>query len=423
MMKLKFAFLFILMVFGLLAVTSQVPAQYQQDITNPGFSLDQEDNSTETPDDDDEEDDEEDSDDDGVPDEVESAYERDIEIEYEDDRFRSKSVLKNGSVKDKFEVEFDVQSDNAAELEFEYTKAFETNSTSNETELGYEVKFDEIIEFVDTGVPGYENETEVQVYEIGNVGWLPLEVHYNETLGFVMVNATSADGVFSLIMRLSSSFLTENNVTIVPNSLKIDVIINNFDYQGNDTKLAVKSHIKTESELSIENESEDEVEGFANNETQVGISAANATGFFSWSEIAMMDGVIVDVLSSTIADSSDEEGETSSKMYFTFNSTVAAESIVWDPKMGVVSEAAKANLVPPTPDTTPTDTTSTTDPVTSTTTDPVSTQTSETSDPSETTDSSPENPSTPADGDSLPIPFWTLLGLFVLPAMYRSRRS
>jgi hypothetical protein len=312
------------------------------DVNYTGLNLN-EDNSTEDEDDeideeDEEDEEDEDDDDDGVDNDKESAYEREIETDSDDYQFKIKSSLKNGENKDKFELDFDVGESDQAEIELK----FETKAGSNETELEYRVKFDEIVEFIDEGAPGYQNESLLTRYEIGKSGWELIEFSNNLTSGLITIKATTSDGVFTLIMRLANNFMQEDNVTLSPNSLKIDVLINDFDFNSTVSKLAVKAILKTEFEVEVDDVSEDELEGIASDETEVGVSSATASGYFSWSDLAMVDGQLINVISSSLSDSSDEEGEVSSKMYYTFNTT-APTNILWDPKVGVISQAAKSS--------------------------------------------------------------------------------
>ncbi len=300
--------------------------------------------------------DDHDSDHDGIDDDVEKAYEREVQVENEDNKFKISSELKNGTKKDKFEITFDVESDDSAEIKLKFKS--EVNDT--ESELKYKVKFDKIVEFIDQGVPGIDNETILSTYDIGKAGWAPIVVTNDNTTGLIKINATTLDGIFSLIMRISNSFVKDNNVTLSPTSLKIDVLINNYQYNSTSSKLAIKTHVKTTSKIEIDKESEDEKEGIASNETELGVKMGNSTAFFSWSEFAIADGNTTAVIASTLADSSDEEGETSSRIFYTFNAT-DVQSIMWDPKVGVVSQASKENLPVnnPVDTTTPTDTNTT----------------------------------------------------------------
>ncbi len=396
------------MSFSLLLVNSVTIVSSEKKTVAPNFHIMDDDNST------DDDDGFDDSDNDGIDDDIEHAYEREIEYESEVDKFKSKSTLKNGTTKDVFEVEFDVQSDNAAEIKFKFSNSVAINaSANNESELSYKVKFDEIVEFIDTGDLGYQNESILSSYEIGNAGWEDLQVLYNATIGLLEINATTQDGLFTLVMMLSSGFLNRDNVTITPNSLKIDVFINNYNLTSSESKLALKTHIKTEAQLQVEQESEEELEGFASNETQVEISMANATGYFSWAEFAEAMGSTVDVIASTLENSTDEEGETSQRTYFTFDA-VNTSSIYWDPKMGVVSQAAKQNIQQPPIPTDPTPT----NPVSS---EPTSTTPSEDPVSLDQTGKPEQTSSTPIS--TVPISLLLVfVALFAIPVTRRNRR-
>ncbi|MCY3413225.1 MAG: hypothetical protein INQ03_16415 [Candidatus Heimdallarchaeota archaeon] len=354
MKRINLIFLMIFM-FSLLMVSKGTVtsiAEPSDDTTDQLLTLDQsdeedeedeEDDNTETSEEEDEddekEDEEKDSDGDGVEDDVEEAYEREIELEIDSEKFKIKSSLKTEDNKDEFELEFDIGSDDNAEIKMK----FKSESENAESELEYKVKFDEIIEFTDLAAIGYENETIVSSYEIGKSGWNALSYTENQDLGLIEIIATTSDGVFSLNMRIANNFLQDDGVVLSPTSLKIDVTINQFSFVQNDTKLAIKTHIKSSSEMERDEDTEDEQQGTASSESEVEISTTSTAAFFSWAQLAMADDQEVNVISSALTDSTDEESESSNKIYFTFDA-INPTKIVWDPKLGVVSEASLANI-------------------------------------------------------------------------------
>lgn len=285
---------------------------------------------TETDDEDDEDDEDE-----AEQDEIESAYEREIEIEVEEKKVKLQSQLKFGDTKDKIEMEFKIEEE--AEIKFKYY----TESADVETKLKFRVEFERLYEYIDTGDAGYQNESVITDYRFEEGGW--------NAIGYELVNnslhvisAVTTDGVFTLVLMITDSLVQlNNNSTLTPNAMKIDVYINDFDYNSTESSLALVSKVKTESKSEVKEDTEDEGNGHSSDETEFRMNSSEASGFFSWIKTADADGSVIDVLSSPIVENDDddvlEEGETSSRIIFSFI-TVNAQKIVWDPKLGVTSD-------------------------------------------------------------------------------------
>lgn len=290
----------------------------------------EEDDETKTEDEEDDEDEKE---------EKENAHERELKIEQSDKEFKVESELKNGENKDKIEIEFKVE--DKAEIKLKY----KSKSADLEAKFKYRVSFEKIVEYYDPDQTGFNEDRDV-LSEYKFKEWDAIQYDESTVNGVVVytINATTADGVFTLILKFSTAVLALGDATLTPNSVKIDVIINNYEYTQTDSSLAVKAKIKTESKLEIEDESVEESEGIVEGETQVGVGLLSA-GFFSWANTAIADGLTIDVLSSTLEESTHEdddleENETSKKLYFSFITT-NANNIVWDPKVGVISESTQ----------------------------------------------------------------------------------
>ncbi len=340
-MKIIKFFLILLLLGALMQTSSLVNARDDLGLLDDDETDgdDHTDDHDETDDDDhtDDHDDDEDSEDE--KDEKDDAYKRELEITQEEDKFQIKSKLKLGENKDQIEIEFKVEDE--AEIEFEY----KIEADSVESELEYEVEFQEIIEYIDIGVVGngYQDGEEVSEYDIEDVDWNPIS-YTTEIVNGANVNvirAETSDGVFVLVMKIAEALLDlENGVTLTPNSLKIDVEIHNFPYNNTGSSLALKSKLKSETEFKVDDDTTEETTGLAFDESQVTIGL----GFFSWAETALADGNVVSVVSSTLEVTTEEEQdddkletEIEQKMFFSFNTT-DAQDIVWDPKVGVISE-------------------------------------------------------------------------------------
>ncbi|MHA2250176.1 MAG: hypothetical protein ACXAD7_07430 [Candidatus Kariarchaeaceae archaeon] len=296
----------------------------------------------------DEEDEEEEKLKDEEEDEIEDAYKRELEVQVEKDKLEIKSELKVGETKDKFEIKFDPEGDPEIEL------VYKTESDATETAMKYRVEFESLYEYLENSSLdlGYQESEQVSEYKFEDQDWNDLSQNLELINGeeIYTFTASTADGVFQLVMKISAAIFTlENNATLTPNSLKIDVEINNFPYTQEGTSLALETKIKTKSEFKAESETDEEDIGFASNESQIGLSANGTKGFFSWAEIALSDGLEIDVLASSLVDEVEEdddlsESESSKKMYFSFISTNAT-NIIWDPKVGVISEATHEQVL------------------------------------------------------------------------------
>ena len=97
-------------------------------------------------------------------------------------------------------------------------------------------------------------------------------------------------------------------------------------FRINHQSIKKKTRIETESESEYKDETLEEQVGLGSDESQVTIGNTNAEGLFSWAETALSDGQIINVLTSNIVDSSDEEddlepGETSQTQFYKANQT------------------------------------------------------------------------------------------------------
>ncbi|MHA2364192.1 MAG: hypothetical protein ACXAC7_09560 [Candidatus Hodarchaeales archaeon] len=307
--------------------------------------------------DDDEETSTEEEDEDEVHDEDEeeekkTKYERSVEIETnEGDKIQIESVLKTGENKDKIKFEIKAEGD-----KIEVVLKYKSESETQEFSFKYRVEFKKIIEYVDEGVfgNGYQSGEDVSDYKIGQSGWNPFS--YTEDTSTVVnesihvFTASTNDGVFSLTFKIAGSILDLGNATLTPNSIKIDVGLSDFPYTVNDSSLTIKTKVETEYEQELKDESTEEGTGFSDNETEIKIGSLTdeTQGFFSWANTAIADGKIIEVISAPLVDTSEEEddleeGEMSFQTFFSFNTT-NAQNIVWDPKVGVISQGTVEEL-------------------------------------------------------------------------------
>ncbi|MFW9797045.1 MAG: hypothetical protein ACFFE2_08405 [Candidatus Thorarchaeota archaeon] len=234
------------------------------------------------------------------------------------------SELESGGVEDSFQIAVEV-GPNGAEFKVE----FETESGTSETEREFEVQFDELIEFIDVNDNGvYDDSIDDDVQTLELVSFDPIVYTVeNTTDGPVhIIDVLTTDGIFGARVYAVGDFTMINGNVIAPTQVKIDVFIRNFNFTQVDTLLALKVELSTELETSFDDSTEDEVDGRAIDEAEMDVLLTDVTGFFSWKETAVIDGV-THLVNSSI----DEVTATEQDIYLSYPQ---GNEIVHDPKVG-----------------------------------------------------------------------------------------
>lgn len=282
---------------------------------------------------------EKDDDDDGVDDDKEEWNERIVEVEVDDDEIEIKSILKNGNRRDKFELEVNFEDDDGLEIEFDYESEIDSDGKDEEYELEFEVDFHEIIEYVDkdgNGLYNPEKDETIQKYEISNFqtpDYSKKEKDDGSTVHKITISTN--DNVFTAVIYVVEEFIEIHDQIISPTEAKIDIIINNFNYLNNTSQLAL--YIKLESEEEYEeveddDDDDDEIDDdeIDDDEESVKTEDGDYTGFFSWADTAIIDGVAKPVLSNS--KTTDHEDDDEEKIYFNYP---RGTLIIHDPKIGI----------------------------------------------------------------------------------------
>ncbi|MCE7748703.1 MAG: hypothetical protein GPJ51_09905 [Candidatus Heimdallarchaeota archaeon] len=283
----------------------------------------------------------EDEDEDGIDDEYEDENERQVEIEVSDYEAKIESSYETNG---EFENEFDVTIKTSSEgLEFELE--FEEENDTVEIEIEFEILFTEIVEYRDLVVDGLyiasDDET-IQVLKLDEFKPIvyTVEIINNETVH--VFNVETVDEVFSATLYASGKFANINDVIVAPTQVKVDVGIHNFNYTEEDSVLALKVKLESEKEVDYEedDETEDELQNRSDDEYEIDINLGDYSGFFSWIETAMIDGVLQEV-KATPLDIGDEE----TKLYLNYP---RGNEIIHDPKVGMadlLSKLGSTNMV------------------------------------------------------------------------------
>ncbi|MEW6221818.1 MAG: hypothetical protein AB1476_00645 [Candidatus Hadarchaeota archaeon] len=231
--------------------------------------------------------------------------------------------------------------DEGVKFKLEYDDLQATTENANlKAELEFEVKFEEIVEFVDNDGDGlYDKGEEVYTYDLKNTTFSPIQ-RTTENVGTTTVHkivARTADNVFKVTVYASGTSIIVGGDNVKPNEIKIDIEINNYPYTRSDSKLALKTEL--DSEFEVEEEKRD-VEG--EDEDEVKVKLGDYSGFFSWKDTALVDGVSRLVKSTNISGDA-EEGDRD--IYLIYE---RGTSIVHDPKIGVLGStgAGLAQVMP-----------------------------------------------------------------------------
>jgi len=265
-----------------------------------------------------------DDDDDGVSDDEEDRNRRQVEVYATPTYVEIKSELESGGTEDSFTIEVSTSLDGV-----EFKVEFETENSTTETEREFEVEFEGIVEYIDdngNGLYDKESDTEVQTLDLSSFNPIAYSVESHPDGEIHVLNVTTTDGVFGALVYATGEFAEINGSVIAPTQVKIDVIIQGFDYLENDSQLALEVKLEASMETSYEDVTEDEEDGRATEEAEVDVIMDEISGFFSWKENAEIDGITYPVNASIV-----EVSPTQEKIYLNY---VRGDVIIHDPKVG-----------------------------------------------------------------------------------------
>ncbi|MHA1526797.1 MAG: hypothetical protein ACTSQD_07185, partial [Promethearchaeota archaeon] len=266
-----------------------------------------------------------DDDDDGVDDDFEGNNFREIEVETEHGGYEIETVLSAGSSID--EIEYYLLNNSNG---FSIKTVYERESESDEIEVEFNITFVSIIEYNDTDQNNRYNDSDDIVREHKLDSFQPTNYSIeilptgNDLYHFI-VNTT--DGNFTAHIYIAEEFTPINNSIVTPTQIKVDIEINNFTYNSDNSRLALNTTFDSEVDYEEEDYTEDEIMGYAENEDWL-ITTMNATsGFLSWNKTADVDGILEEVLISNRTLVGDYE-----RIYINYpNGT----HIYHDPKIGI----------------------------------------------------------------------------------------
>ena len=258
-------------------------------------------------------------------------------FEVEEDKVKIESDSEN------YEIEYEIECEetNPIETKLKYES---TNSSGFETETKSRVLIHGIQEWFDENYDGIMQDSEKvgALYFVGENYYEDITYVGPDNYGVYDFTINEREnGFLTMIAHLTSNFTEYYD----PNSMKFDIIIQDWDYQSSENQLALLMEYRTETEIEYESDSETESseyeEGYVYQKTtdpSLGYSA------LIWNNTIVYDDVNVGTVStrmlnvtelySLIQTDDEYEGEQTSGIWFCFSSK-GANSIYWDPNIGV----------------------------------------------------------------------------------------
>ncbi|MHA2173794.1 MAG: hypothetical protein ACXACP_00510 [Candidatus Hodarchaeales archaeon] len=288
-----------------------------------------------------EDEEEEDDDEDGIPDKVEEANEREIEIELHEFEANIESEREYGEEKDDIDIEIRLKEEDGLEIQYEYS----TEINSVESELHFKIYFLSLIEYQDSNNDSIYNsliDTLLQVEEFSDfhpIEYNKIPIDSNADKHVLTVKTTNNYFLFRFI--LVEEFFNITNSIITPSEMKIDVSITNFPFQENDSRIALKVKLESETDYDESDETEDENENRTIDESEVKTAMNNFTGFFSWSELVEVDGTNFNVTVNPLEE--DIEDEENQILHLNYPQGI---SIIHDPKIGIAGITLNIDQIP-----------------------------------------------------------------------------
>ncbi|MFX0076495.1 MAG: hypothetical protein ACFE96_13720 [Candidatus Hermodarchaeota archaeon] len=209
--------------------------------------------------------------------------------------------------------------------------------------LTFEVWFQGLLEYIDLDENGVlEEEFDEVVSESAFNSFQPIDyslqgISEDTNLHYIVVNTT--DGVFALHIYLVEEFVYVNETLITPTEAKIDIEITNYNYTEDNSKLALFTKLWSEETYKEKEKTEDEEKGYATDEKEVYVNEHIYSGFFSWKETALVDGIEMEVFTKRF----DYGEEDVQKLIICYP---RGDHIYHDPKIGILIGSLPADISP-----------------------------------------------------------------------------
>jgi hypothetical protein len=299
-----------------------------------------------------------DEDKDGVNDEYEDINKRDVEVWIGDNVIEVASIRRSESKKDIIDLRVGYN-EYGLSIRVSYGTYVKCEEEDHPEEAGlktqggecdyeieykihFEVFFRGLIEFVDLNGNGIIDEADDFIEDYGLFSFQPIEyslqnISNDTNLHYILLNTT--DGVFAAHIYLVEEFVYVGDVLVSPTQAKIDIEISNYEYINDSSQLALITKLWSEEDYNEKEETNDEKEGYSTDEKEVAVKSSHYSGFFSWKETALIDGVDMQVKTKEL----ETEDENFQKLFICYP---RGTHIYHDPKIGIFFIQAAANDLP-----------------------------------------------------------------------------
>jgi len=288
-----------------------------------------------------------DEDRDGVDDDMEEKHKRELEVNVEDDQIEIKSELKSETIESHLEIRVKLEEDDGLEIKVQYESSGDNEEdeqeknddeieSSSSSEMEFEITINKLIEYGDDNSNGlYDPDTDTTYQELLlNSFQNPENIKTKNDDDTILheIEITSTDGVFTIRFFVSEGFTEVGNEILTPTEVKFDIEINNFAYVNGTSQLALKTILESEDDYEHEEDTDDENEGYSEDEEGTQVKSGGETGFFTWKETAEVDGETKPVIASKLMTYENDEDE--QILYLNYK---RGTNIFHDPKIGIES--------------------------------------------------------------------------------------
>lgn len=227
--------------------------------------------------------------DDGIDEDFEKLNQREVTVENSTNSAKIESILTSEESQNK--ILFEIFIDETINFRIKY----QSDSESLDIDLEFNLILYDIIEYLDTDANGVYNESMDTMLQQIPLGTFRPFRYWNEVQGenttVHIINMTTEEGMFSAQIYAVEEVERINTVLVIPTEIKLDLAIRNFNFTEVTSNLALKIGLISSGNYELEDETEDEQVGFASDEESIQTVINQTTGFFSWNEYAVTDGI------------------------------------------------------------------------------------------------------------------------------------
>lgn len=274
---------------------------------------------------------------------------RSVEIERDDTSIEIELEREDGHG-DGLEISFDQEK---AEFEVEYSSEANATEVENKLEASFQLlaeyrdgngngQYDVGEEIVSAWQLSEEDEDDFEDVERERVSWQSLVIEDETVDGRtgkkITSTASMGDGEVTLTAHVFGNFVNLGESSLKPTDVKLDIGVEEYPFQAEDTALTL--FVDTETSREIEAEDDEDIE---DDEEAVSSSILRDNReislVFSWKKTAQADGVRADVATTLIKEGMEsevdsDESEIEHERVFTF-SYPRASSILHDPRISM----------------------------------------------------------------------------------------